>query len=232
MVIWVSGQSECLWKEQSLSSYVVPQCQLPILGRAEQARKTIFKKASWDWLGWFETNLIDVNWIHKHTLVYIKAHTWPHSVCLAYRYMSEYVSSAVHKAQGTNESSPSLSERMLWPRDFPRRQTSQTFPNVQGSLALRLTLGMSQEPPSRTKDPSDTQSNWTHLTLPKSYCPLVVLLQRDKNQTWNVTTPISALPSSVGIPVSHTCFPRFVCLYLAVRFDLQCDRFQLPLMFM
>lgn len=78
MVIWVSRQSECLWKEQSLSSYVVPQCQLPILGRAEQARKIILKIASWDWLGPFETNLIDVNWIHKHTLVYIKAHTQPH----------------------------------------------------------------------------------------------------------------------------------------------------------
>lgn len=60
---------------------------------------------------------------------------------------------------GPYESSPHLSERTLWPQDFPRRPTSQRCPNVWGSLALRLIVGMSQEPFPRTEDASDALSN-------------------------------------------------------------------------
>lgn len=101
-------------------------------------------------------------------------------------------------------------------------------PSLWYSLTHRLTVGMSQN-----QGPFPHTQQWNTFA-PKEISHLfVVHLLRDKYQTWTMSAPLPTLLSSLGpVPFPLYCFLPFVFLYLAVLFDLLCDKFQLPLMFM
>lgn len=105
-------------------------------------------------------------------------------------------------------------------------QSNQRFPHVWDSLAHRLTEGMSKH-----------QGSFPHTQQWNTFAPKESSHLLFTSQGINITPELCPFPFHLFcrvwvFPFPHPSFLPFVFLYLIVLFDVPCDKFQLPLMFM